>query len=152
MQLNLLETPTSVYNFANKFNSVPEKKDYSKMSEEELLAELRGVVGFEKLVFPNEWYGKYELPLKECLNMKEYLREAPWLKSFQHNYIGKQDIPAKPGGNRPILPAPEVPAVVVIQNSFSDGESTSQTVASNPEETQQSSVCSTEANDSTLQA
>lgn len=136
MELNLLQTPTSVYNFANKFNAVPEKKEYAKMSEEELLAELRGTAGFEKLVFPNEWYSKYELPMKECMNMKEFIKEAPWMKTHQHNYLGQSWIEAKPGGNRPILPAPEVPTLTVVQNSFSDAaEPTNQIVSSNPEET-----------------
>jgi len=136
MELKLGAGPTSVYNFANKFNSVPEKKDYAKMSEEELLAELRGVAEFEKLVFPNEWYSKYELPMKECMNVKEYIKESPWLKTHAHYYLGKQDIPAKPGGNRPVLPAPEVPTLVVVENNFSDkGETTNQISSSNPEET-----------------
>jgi hypothetical protein len=139
MELKLATEPRSAYTFANKFNSVPEKKDYAKMSEEELLAELRGTRDFDKFVFPNEWYSKHELPVKECMNTKEFIKESPWLKSHQHNYIGQSWMEAKPGGNRPVLPAPETPTLSVIENNFSDkDETTNQTASSGQPETQQS--------------
>lgn len=105
--------------------------DYKKMTDEELLAILRKSPDFNKLVFPNSWYSKYtqELPLKECMNMKEFLTESPWMKRHQYSYTGKiEDIEPKPGGNRPILDAPEIPQVVVIQNSFSDAEGPKETL------------------------
>ena len=95
-------------------------KDYSKLTEEELLEELKKSADFDKMVFPNSWYSKYDLPEKKCLNMKEYLKESPWMKTAHHWYIGKQEIEAKPGGLRPILPAPEIPVELKQINMFSD--------------------------------
>lgn len=139
MEPQLFSAPSSAYNFANKFNTPQEVKDYKKMTEEELLAELKASPDFAKFVFPNEWYSKYDLPPKECRNMKEFLQEAPWLKTYSYNVVGKIDIPAKPGGLRPILPAPEVPQLVVTQNTFSDGvDTTTRISAVGPQETQQS--------------
>lgn len=94
--------------------------DYSKLSEEELIAELRKSSEFDKMVFPDSWYSKYDLPMKTCMNTKEFIRESPWMKRNNHWYIEKVELPAKPGGNRPVLPAPEVPVITVVQNSFSD--------------------------------
>lgn len=115
----------SIYNIANFYekymNSVKaEEKDYSKMTDEELLEELKKSEVFDKLVFPNSWYSKYELPEKKCQNMKEFLAESAWLKRSSHYYVGKVDIPAKPGGNRPVLEAPEVKAITMIESHFSD--------------------------------
>lgn len=110
-------------------------KPFSEMSELELLAVLKQTPDFDKLVFPNSWYEKYNLPKKECMNMKEFLKESPWMKRHQHFYSGRiEDIAPKPGGVRPILDAPEVPAITLVQNSFSDApESTGQTVEQGPE-------------------
>lgn len=99
---------------------LPKPLDYSKLTEEELLAELKKSPEFDKLVFPNSWYSKYDLPEKKCLNMKEYLKESPWMKTAQNYYIGKMEIEAKPGGLRPLLPAPEVPIEVKQISMFSD--------------------------------
>ena len=115
----------SVYDIPNFYEKYVEsikatEKDYSKMTNEELLEELKRSEIFDKLVFPNEWYSKYELPEKKCQNMKEFLAESAWLKKSSHFYVGKQEIPAKAGGNRPVLEAPEVNAITMLQNSFSD--------------------------------
>ena len=106
--------------FKSLYHSISPPVDYSKMTEEELIAELKKSNDFDKLVFPNHLYAKHELPEKKCLNMKEYIKESPWTKRSHHYYTGKQDIPAKPGGNRPILPPPEVPAITLLENNFSD--------------------------------
>ena len=95
-------------------------KKYSEMTDEQLLEELKKSSEFDKFVFPNHWYSKFELPEKKCMNMREFIRESPWMRTSQHWYIGKEEIPAKPGGLRPVLPAPEVPTITVIKNSFSD--------------------------------
>ena len=108
--------------------------DFSKMTEDELLAELKQSPDFDKFVFPNAWYSKFDLPEKKCMNPKEFIAESPWTKKTQHRYIKQETIPAKPGGNRPVLPAPEVPTITLVQNSFSDA--TDQTETSNPPETQ----------------
>jgi len=104
--------------------------DYSKMSDEELLKEVKKLPEFKNLVMPNSWYSKFELPLKECMNMKEFIAESPWRKRHMHFYTGKlEDIKAQPGGNRPILEAPEAPQVVLIENHFSDAEGPKETPA-----------------------
>lgn len=130
-------------------NSTAKVVDYKSMTEEQLLEELKKSPDFDKMVFPNHWYAKYDLPEKKCLNTKEYIRESPWTKTSQHYYIEKKEIPAKPGGLRPVLPAPEIPTVTVIQNSFSDA--TEKTVSECLPETPESLVCSITAIDSTPQ-
>lgn len=133
-------------------------KDYSKMTEEELLEELKKSPDFEKFVYPSSWYEKYKLPLKECMNMKEYLRESPWKKSSGNFYVGKiQDISAKPGGNRPVLEVEQPPALTVIENHFSDGPHadediviTNQTSSSHPQDSVQTSASSTEPNETKI--
>jgi hypothetical protein len=108
------------YDLFSKFLTPHNIVDHSKLSEEELLEVLKQSPDFDKLVFPNSWYSKYSLPEKKCSNMKEFLAESPWRKTHQHWYLEKKEIPALPGGLRPILPAPEIPVMTVIQNSFSD--------------------------------
>ena len=119
------------------------------MTEEELLAELKKSPDFEKFVLPSSWYEKYNLPLKECMNMKEYIKESSWTKKHSNYYFGKiEDIPAKPGGNRPVLELEPPPALTLIENHFSDGPNaerdvsdmkfTIQNAPSNQQETEQS--------------
>lgn len=152
MEPKFVEPPSSQYNFARQWETVPEAKNWKKMTEEELLAELKSTPDFEYFALPDSWYAKYGLPPKTCMNTKEFLRESPWLKTHQKNYIGQAWIEAKPGGNRPVLPAPEVPTLTIIQNTFSDAmESTGQNVLEGPSETLKLSVCSTEASDSKSQ-
>lgn len=134
-------------------------KDYTKFSDEELVKELQRDRDFDKLVFPDAWYSKFELPVKSCRNMKEYIKESPWMRTSQHWYIEKKEIEAKPGGLRPILPAEEAPTFVLQYNSFSDAPPGSLTLdaligktsLSNQQETHESSACSTEATDSKSQ-
>ena len=105
----------------NLTNFLPKPSvDYSKMTDEQLLEELKKSPDFDKFVLPNSWYSKFELPEKKCMNMKEFLQESPWTKRTSYNSVGKEDIPAKPGGNRPLLPAPEVPTLTLLENNFSD--------------------------------
>lgn len=110
--------------FASYLRPLPygtkDEKDYSKLSAAELIEELKTLPDFDKLVFPNSWYTQFDLPKKECRNMKEFIAESPWMKSHAHSYVGKLEFPPKPGGVRPVLPAPEVPTLTVVQNSFSD--------------------------------
>ena len=121
------------YAHMNFLTKDKEAKDPSKLSDEELLEEVKKLPEFEKLVFPNSWYSKFELPNKSCANMKEYIKESPWQKTAQNYYISHTTIPAKPGGNRPVLPAPEVPTITLLENNFSD-KPTDQTESSNPPE------------------
>jgi len=126
------------------YNGFLNEEDCKKMTDEELLQVLKQSPEFNKLVFPNSWYKKFELPKKECMNMKEFLAESPWQKKHLHFYTGKvEQIEAKPGGNRPILDVQEAPMTILLQNSFSDAEgpketsdaSTNQTSSSGPQET-----------------
>lgn len=106
-------------------------EEYKKMTDEELLEVLKKTENFDQLVFPNSWYKKFTLPEKKCLNTKEFIQESPWTKRAYHRYAGKIiDIPAQPGGNRPLLKGSEVPTQILIENNFSDKpeESTNQTV------------------------
>lgn len=123
---------TNFYNFTNYFN-FEDKKDYSKMTDQELLEVLKGSDVFNKLVFPNGWYEKYDLPEKKCQNMKEFIAESPWTKRSYNYYIEKVDIPAKPGGNKPIIEVEPVKAEVLLENSFSDAPK-GQIADANPEE------------------
>ena len=135
-----METPSldRSFSFQDMLRFLPPAVDYSGMSNEELLAELKKTSDYEKLVFPNSWYSKFDLPVKTAADTREFLKESPWTKTSRHYYIEKIDVPAQPGGLRPTLPAPEVPIVTVIQNSFSDATPIDQTVSSDPPETQQS--------------
>lgn len=132
-----------------------ETKEFSKMTDEELLQELKRLPEFESLVMPNAWYAKFKLPEKKCRDMKEYIKDSPWKNKHSHWYVGKvETIEAQPGGNRPILPAPEVPVITVVGSSYSDSDNPinlaeygikDQTVVSDQQETQQSSSDSKEA-------
>jgi hypothetical protein len=125
-----METPQPRFTNVNSLLPI----DYSKLTDDELLAELKRSPDFDKMVFPNAWYSKYDLPEKTCMNPKEFIALSPWTKKTLHNYIKQEIIPAKPGGVRPVLPAPEIPMEVLQQNSYSDA--TDQTETSDPPETQ----------------
>ncbi len=151
MALNFYDFP-----YLKKMNEIVEDKtDYSKMTDDELLEVLKKSKDFQKLVFPAAWHKKYpDLPKAECSDTKEYIRESPWMRKFEHFYEngGRQHvIEPQPGGLRPVLPAPEVPAVTVVNNSFSDAETNYQTSVSNPPDMLILSVDSTDTTDSKTQ-
>lgn len=104
----------------NILDFLPKKENYAEKTDEELLEILKKSPDFDKMVFPNHWYSKFNLPEKSCRDMKQFIQESPWLKTSHNYYVGKVELPPKPGGLRPILPAPEVPTITMIQNSFSD--------------------------------
>lgn len=123
---------------------------YKSLTEQQLLEELKRSPDFDKYVLPNSWYAKYDLPKKECMDMKQFLKESPWMKRSHYTYSPKViTLEAKPGGNRPILPTPEIPIQVVQQNMFSDA--TDQTEPSGPAEIRLVSVSSTDTTETTLQ-
>lgn len=99
-------------------------KPMSSLTDEELLDILKKDTDFEKLVFPTSWHKKFpDLPKAECADPKEYLKESPWMKRAYVRYDNNGkfvEIAAKPGGNQPILPAPEVPTLTITQSGFSD--------------------------------
>lgn len=125
------------------------EEDYKKLTDEELLEMLRKSSDFTKLAFPNSWYGKFDLPNKECMNMKEYLKESPWMRKNYSLYTGKiENIPAKPGGNRPMIETEPVKVEVLTGvNMFSDAsDSTDQTASLHPQDSEQTLEGSTESN------
>lgn len=123
--------------FDNILSGIPKPVDYSTLSEAELIEHLKQSPDFDKLVFPNSWYSKYNLPVKKAMDTKEYIKESPWTKRHCHWYVGQEEIKAKPGGNRPVLPPPEVPTLLILENSFSDAPK-DQSEISNPSDSQQS--------------
>lgn len=141
-----MTSQTAVYDFKKMFGiNFLTEEDCKKLSDEELIEILKNSSDFEKLPFPTQYYKKFpDLPEATCMNTKEYIKESPWMKKHEHFYLPSKPIliEAKPGGNRPILPAPEVPVVTVIKNTFSDADDinvisiTDQTVSECPPETQ----------------
>lgn len=106
------------------FANFKKQEDYSKLSDRELLDVLKTLPEYKELVLPNKWYNDPslapELPEKKCYNMKEFLVEGFKMATAYKNYVEKIDIPAKPGGNRPIIEVQEAPVITVIENHFSD--------------------------------
>ena len=78
--------------------------DYSKLSEEELLAEIKKIDDWEKLPLPISWYKKYNLPAPKPVAVPQYVKEMPWLKS-QYNHTTTWEVRTEPapGGVRPIV-------------------------------------------------
>jgi hypothetical protein len=115
-----VQTYAPLADFLNEFDA--KRHNYATMSDEELLAQLKKTKEFEQLVFPTSWHKKFpDLPKADCADPKEYIKTSPWMKKHHVYYEGKiVDLPPQPGGNRPVLPAPEVPAITLVQNSFSD--------------------------------
>jgi hypothetical protein len=107
------------------FANFKQQEDYSKLSDKELLEVLKKLPEYKELVLPNKWYKDpafaQELPEKKCRNMKEFLQEGFQMATAYKNYVEKVEIPAKPGGNRPIIEVQEVPSMTIIENNFSDG-------------------------------
>lgn len=135
--MSLSENAKAVDSFTrNFFPRFLTEEDCKKMTDEELLAELKKSTDFHQLVFPTSWHKKFpDLPKADCLDTKAYIKESPWMKKGYHFYGNGgriEQIDAKPGGVRPVLPAPEVPTITVIQNSFSDAP-TNQTSDEHPE-------------------
>lgn len=110
--------------YVNQFNQHKDKEEYTKLSDKELLEKLKALPEFKSLVLPDKWYRDPtlapELPEKKCYNMKEFLVEGLNTATAYKNYVGKMDIPAKPGGNRPIIEVQETPAITILENHFSD--------------------------------
>jgi len=121
------------------YGSVKEE-EYKTMTDEELLQIMRTSPEFANFAFPNSWYGKFDLPNKECRNMKEFLKESPWMKKSYALYTGKiEDVPAKPGGNRPLLESEPVKVEVLAGvNMFSDAP-TNQTASLSEKDSEQNS-------------
>ena len=130
---------------ANWFPKVITADQCKTMTDEELLQVLKSSDDFEKLVLPVSWHKKYpDLPKATCSDTKTFIKDAPWTKKHHNYYIANgrlvaggrlETVDAKPGGLRPILPAPEIPTLTLIQNSFSDAP-IDQTESEHPQETQ----------------
>lgn len=119
-------------------------KDWKDMTDEELVEVLKHVGDFDKYAFPTGFHKKFpDLPKADCADTKAYLKESPWMKKAYAPYVGGGilEIEAKPGGLRPLLPAPEVPQIVLQENSFSD-KPTNQTESSDRPSSPGLKVCS----------
>jgi hypothetical protein len=129
-------------------------KDYASMTEEQLLDELKNIPDFSKLPLPTTWYKKFpDLPKSDCMDTKQYLKESPWKRKAYVLYEGSgkvQDIPAQPGGVRPVLPAPEIPTLTLLQNSFSDAP-TGQSADEHPQDYPEMKVNSIESTETKSQ-
>jgi len=78
--------------------------DYSKLSEEELLAEIMKLDDWKKLPLPISWYKKFNLPAPSAVNVPQYIKEMSWLKSqYNPNTTWEVKTEAAPGGVRPVL-------------------------------------------------
>ena len=86
--------------------------DYSKMTDDELLAELKKIDDFDKYPLPISWYKKYNIPFSDkIVSTRQYIQDSHWLKC-RYNSTTKwevRDEPA-PGGVRPVIEVPEVTA------------------------------------------
>lgn len=139
--LDLLQYKKFSEDFAKCFVNPFSPPDYSKMSDAELIEILKKDPNYEKYVYPSSWHKKFpDLPKADCSDPKQYIRESPWMKKayVMYDQGGKPiHIEAKPGGNRPILEAPEIPVVTLIENNFSDkDDSTNQSAPSHPLDSQ----------------
>jgi hypothetical protein len=78
--------------------------DYSKLSEEELLAEIMKIEDWERLPLPIAWYKKYNITAPKPVNISQYTKEMQWLKC-QYNPTTKWEVRTEPapGGLRPVL-------------------------------------------------
>ena len=121
-------------------------KDYSALTDEELLAELKKSPDFEKFVFPSAWHKKFpDLPKADCSDPKAYIKESPWMRKAYVQYEGKVvNIEAKPGGVRPVIPAPDATTVTLLENHFSDGPKY-ENADEHPEDSPETSANSTES-------
>jgi hypothetical protein len=92
--------------------------DYSKLSEEELLAEIKKIDDWEKLPLPISWYKKYNLPAPKPVAVPQYVKEMPWLKS-QYNQTTNWEVRTEPapGGVRPIVET-DLPTVELTDSKF----------------------------------
>lgn len=130
------------------------KIDFTTLSDEELLAELKKSPDFEKFVFPTAWHKKFpDLPKADCSDPKTFIKESPWMKRHYITYEGRGkvvDIEPKPGGVRPVLPAPDTTIVTVLENNFSDAPKY-ENADEHPEDSPETSANSTESTETKSQ-
>jgi hypothetical protein len=85
--------------------------DYSKLSEEELLAEIKKIEDWEKLPLPISWYKKFNLPAPKPIAVPQYVKEMQWMKS-QYNPTTTWEVRTEPapGGVRAVVDTEKVTA------------------------------------------
>lgn len=105
-----------------------------------LVEELRKTPEFAHLPFPNSWYKKYDIPVPKPASFKEYITENHWFKCHFDPTVAREirKEPA-PGGVRPV-PEPEVLPVETITVPV-------ETAEDNQTPMPETSVCSTESNE-----
>jgi hypothetical protein len=92
--------------------------DYSKLSEEELLAEIRKIEDWDKLPLPISWYKKYSIPAPKSISMPQYVKDMQWIKSqYNPNSTWEVRTEPAPGGVRPILDT-NLPTAEITDSKF----------------------------------
>jgi len=124
--------------------------DYSKLSDDELLAELRKLPDFDKLPLPVNWYKKYNIPFSDkVVSPKQYIQENYWLKcAYNPTTTWELRTDPAPGGVRPIINTEEVKADLTDSKYQ---EFISQIVSDNQQEMQREREDSTAGNTTSIQ-
>jgi hypothetical protein len=126
-----------------------EVADYSKMSEEQLLAELKKLDDFDKYPLPVSWYKKYNIPAPKTVAVPQYVKEATWLKcAYNPNTKWEIRTEPAPGGVRPVLDT-DLPTVELTDSKYEPF--INQIVSDSQQQTQREREGSTECNTTNTQ-
>ena len=117
-----------------------------EQAERALIEELRTTGELERFPLPKEWYKKYNIPLPRPMNFKEFANSGYWYKAHFDPNVARE-IKAEPatGGVRPVLEIEPVVAETITKPM------TEKSASENQQETHETTVCSTESNDSERQ-
>jgi len=124
--------------------------DYNKLSDDELLQELRKLPDFDKLPLPISWYQKYNIPFSDkVVSPKQYIQDNYWLKC-QYNPTTTWEVRTEPapGGVRPVLEIEE-PKAELIESKYQDF--INRIVSDNQQETLRPREDSTECSTTNIQ-
>jgi len=126
--------------------------DYSKLSEEELLAEIKKIEDWERLPLPISWYKKYNIPAPKPVSTPQYLKDMQWIKSqFNPNSIWDIKTEPAPGGVRPVIDT-NLPTVELTDSKYTPiNNLINEIVSDNQQQTQREREGSTECNTTNIQ-
>ena len=51
-------------------------------TDEELFAEMKKLENWENYAFPEHWYGKFNIPKPDSVDMTTYIKENKWMKAW----------------------------------------------------------------------
>lgn len=126
--------------------------DYSKLSEEELLAEIKKIEDWERLPLPISWYKKYNIPAPKPVSTPQYLKDMQWIKSqFNPNSTWVIKTEPAPGGVRPIIDTEKTVADLTDSKFKPFNNLINEIVADNQQQTQREREGSTECNTTNIQ-